>query len=610
MEESMEFKVPLYSKRTKCIGCGCSVGTKAKSHTKKANSVGMEKSLEFWISQQLVVHYNDYKMCSNCWNSEEISIQFKLSSDISEFKTLLDLLTSNLKTKRKMDNKIKGMDKEKKPLLNIAELSEEECMECCGISMSNLKQLSEECGCSIQIIFEFFCKCRQKISDRFGGVLFQKDQSAISHNFGRVLDKLTEVFVPKWLGSSAFTREEIIQYNTPYLFQQLMPNVRGGIDGTYFYVEKSGDFNYQRKTYSSHKGQNLVKEMGIILPNGKIFDFIGPFFSDGDHNDEWMWNYISDFNCGDINDVFDLEQDEFLADRGFIRVKDTEGMFALKTPVGLNPHQKQLSVEDANNSRLVTRFRNIVERVFGRLKIRWKIIGDVISSGFWPKLHRLLCLLAAIENAFSPLLWNDKESDDDDIQMIEERLNMESNELMEVFEQKDKGCWQKTTYEDVKAELPSLSLEDIRKWSVGPYALTLAKPYLTHCNELKFWKHKKLESVYKIKGMISRFVTSDSAHSKKYCILIKIPKDGNVNNILSYCTCKAGARTLGGCAHSCAILYHLTITDDSDHENKPNTSQKRLSTSGIIDLKTYRAKKKKENQSFDEESIENNDDIE
>jgi hypothetical protein len=26
--------------------------------------------------------------------------------------------------------------------------------------------------------------------------------------------------------------------------------------------------------------------MGIILPNGKIFDFIGPFFSDGDHNDE------------------------------------------------------------------------------------------------------------------------------------------------------------------------------------------------------------------------------------------------------------------------------------------------------------------------------------
>ena len=138
-------------------------------------------------------------------------------------------------------------------------------------------------------------------------------------------------------------------------------------------------------------------------------------------------------------------------------------MFALKTPVGLNPHQKQLSVEDANNSRFVTRFRNVVERVFGRFKIRWKIIGDVISSGLWPKLHKLLHLLAAIENAFSLLLWNDKESDDDDLQMIEERLNMESNELMELFEQKDKGCWQKKTFEDVKAELSSLDLEDIRR---------------------------------------------------------------------------------------------------------------------------------------------------
>jgi len=30
-------------------------------------------------------------------------------------------------------------------------------------------------------------------------------------------------------------------------------------DVTYFYVTKSGDLDYQRKTYSHHKGRNLVK---------------------------------------------------------------------------------------------------------------------------------------------------------------------------------------------------------------------------------------------------------------------------------------------------------------------------------------------------------------
>ena len=79
-----------------------------------------------------------------------------------------------------------------------------------------------------------------------------------------------------------------------------------------------------------HKNANLFKEMGIILPNGKIFDFIGPFFSDCDHNDEWMWIYIMDYNYGGVKTTFTLEVDEFLADRGFIRVKGRKNTFELR----------------------------------------------------------------------------------------------------------------------------------------------------------------------------------------------------------------------------------------------------------------------------------------
>ena len=51
-------------------------------------------------------------------------------------------------------------------------------------------------------------------------------------------------------------------------------------------------------------------------------------------------------------------------------MEQNEKMFKLQCPVGLNPGQKQLTTEDASKSRLITRFRNIVERVFGRFKKR------------------------------------------------------------------------------------------------------------------------------------------------------------------------------------------------------------------------------------------------
>lgn len=156
--------------------------------------------------------------------------------------------------------------------------------------------------------------------------------------------------------------------------------------------------------------------------------------------------------------------------------------------------------------------------------------------------------------------------------MIETKLNMEKNELQAVHDSTE--VWNQITHKEIIEQVPELTLHDLRKWSIGPYALTLAKPYLKHANQLKFWKHKKLDHVFKVKGMISRFVTSDNAQPKKYSIVVKLSPTGNVSDILSYCTCKAEARTLGGCAHSCAILYHLTIKTDDKSTNTPNTSRK------------------------------------
>jgi hypothetical protein len=138
----------------------------------------------------------------------------------------------------------------------------------------------------------------------------------------------------------------------------------------------------------------------------------------------------------------------------------------------------------------------------------------------------------------------------------------------------------------------------------------LAKPYLEHFQQLKFWKHIKQNNIYKIKGMISRFVTSDKAQAKKYCIVMKIPESGNITNILAYCTCKAGARTLGGCAHSVAILYYLTANCGDNTLDKPNTSKKRVTASNVIDLKSFKTQKILERKMESKETLNIGDDVE
>ena len=188
-------------------------------------------------------------------------------------------------------------------------------------------------------------------------------------------------------------------------------------------------------------------------------------------------------------------------------------------------------------------------------------------------------------------------------------MQMDKNELKQMVDGKDENDkklnlkWTKTTFEDVKQKIPTLTLEQLQKWSIGPYALTLAEPYLAHAKELKIWQLKG-QDIFKVKGMISRFATSDKKEAKKYTIVVKIPNSSEVEKILSYCTCKSGARTMGGCAHSCAILYYLSNHNDIEDPDQPNTAKKRVSASGVIDLKDYKQQKIIEGEISDNEAME------
>ena len=77
-----------------------------------------------------------------------------------------------------------------------------------------------------------------------------------------------------------------------------------------------------------------------------------------------------------------------------------------------------------------------------------------------------------------------------------------------------------------------------------------------------------------------------------------------MDQILTWCSCKAGAKTLGGCVHACAILYHLTVVEGNDDQNRPNSAKRRVKKTNIIDLTPYKAQKKQNMEDSEIQQIE------
>ncbi|CAF0892778.1 unnamed protein product [Didymodactylos carnosus] len=172
-------------------------------------------------------------------------------------------------------------------------------------------------------------------------VIFGKSQSQISYIMNNTTNKLKAQFVDKFLGSTAWNRDRITQ-ETPRWITDAVPNARCLIDTTYLYIQKTKDFSIQKtkdfsiqktkdfsiqktkdfsiqkKTYSMHKSRNLVKMHCSLATNGKWTDSIGPFFADGNNNDEWIYNQETITTDSETNKIFDSALDIIVADRGYI----------------------------------------------------------------------------------------------------------------------------------------------------------------------------------------------------------------------------------------------------------------------------------------------------
>ena len=394
---------------------------------------------------------------------------------------------------------------------------------------------------------------------------------SISRTIHSVADSLNKHFVPYHLGVGHLDRSDATKHMTSFsnvLFDNKTVTIW---DGTYYYIQNSGDYEFARRTYSGHKHRPLLKFMSIVLPNGYVLDTLGPYLSDGKNNDAGITKHI--FNSNQSLCDWLRPGDVCVVDRGF---RDCLQDFAdldldVKMPCFLAKGEKQHSTEEANSSRVVTKVRWVVEAYHGGMK-KWKFFDDVINNKFIPILGQFNRILSAALNAFRPpLLSNPDKNEELARQMHEKMQNIQSSlkERVEKGSLSSRGRWVSMDDHAAAPDFPVISEEYLSSLTLGTYELKQARCYtLEHLSENGDYKieiHPEAEDLLRVR------IQSRHSGFKRYFLWIQLSPDDETDPVQSwYCQCKAGARTLGCCAHVASVIWYLGFA--RHEELKPRKS--------------------------------------
>jgi hypothetical protein len=344
--------------------------------------------------------------------------------------------------------------------------------------------------------------------------------------------------------------------------------------GTYLYTEKSNsNFLFQRKSYSGQKKRNLVKPMMMVCSDGYIVGILGPYLAR--NNDASILRDLLKENVAPMRMFLDSKA-VLIVDRGFRDVVEFANALGYDTlmPSFLAKKQRQHPDLEANQNRLVTKLRWVVESANSRLK-RWKYFKHTIPNTCLPSLAKDLQIMGAIINRFRPPLVKTTDSDIALARLMKQRASV-SNSLAEkckpggVFGNHRQATWKQLDATEIP-DFPKLEDEHIEDLCFGVYQLKIAKPYaqqhfsveadsnsaedngnifkLNYCKIQDGVIHCRLESRHKRNGAYNVYIQYKP----------NITAFSSVFDVIEawYCTCKCGARTLGTCAHCASVIWFL-----------------------------------------------------
>ena len=239
-------------------------------------------------------------------------------------------------------------------------------------------------------------------------------------------------------------------------------------------------------------------------------------------------------------------------------------------PKFLAKNQKQFSTEEANDTRMTTKVRWVVEAANGRIK-QWRFFDKVIPNTLLPLVRDYFSIICSLINRFSHVYVSDTSKDN---KLAEKILNLlkETNELQKYVKQLKDDSEKKLKWAALDAsgsinDFPRLSLDSLMDLTLGVYQLKQAKAYAI--------EHIDPDGTYEVKvamqekAIVRARIQSRHINSVQYDVWLKYSS----NEILGwYCMCKVGARVVGCCAHISSLMWYLAYA-----RYNPNELQQRSS---------------------------------
>lgn len=400
----------------------------------------------------------------------------------------------------------------------------------------------------------FLMKLRGGESNRVLSTLFNVSKSSIRRCISSVRSALSGRFVHENLGFQHISRAEIIQHHTRQIAQTLFETCPGNqailvMDGTYIYINKSGNFQSQRQSYSLHKGRPLVKPLIIVSTTGYYLSVMGPYLAR--NNDASILKHVMKSNIEDICNWVEKD-DIFVVDRGFRDSLDFLEELGIQAhmPSFMSKGEKQMTTESANTSRLVTKIRWVVESANSRIK-QWKYLQHVLPTSQIPYIGDFIRIVCAICNRYMKPLSNGNATEDESLGCKMLFLSKQVNALQQHVEEhhldRRSVCWEPV--DDLKG-FPYLDEEQLRNLTCGIYQLRLSPSYAQEHLEGNCQIHVHKEEP----GLVRVRLQSRHVSSRSYQLWIRYDE---ASVTAWYCKCRAGARVVGMCSHIAAILWLL-----------------------------------------------------
>lgn len=290
----------------------------------------------------------------------------------------------------------------------------------------------------VQAVVVFLMKLRTGNSNVMIKTILQLPyEQAVSEYVGSVINAF-EIILPLRFGIKSCIRQDLIVNHTTIIANELCGTNDTLIvicDGTYASHQKSKNNNYQRKSYSGQKKKHLCKPFTICATDGFVIDMLGPYTAN--ENDASILRKIMDDPSTGLSSLM-CPGDIFVLDRGFrdiVPYLETKG-FKVLMPA-LKGNRKQLTCQEANESRFVTKIRWPVEAVHGMIKQKNKLLDNVINNKILPKTGSLYRIASYLLNGFGKRLTSDATTTEEVLNRFHSMRNIDNTLENEV----EKNGW-------------------------------------------------------------------------------------------------------------------------------------------------------------------------